>query len=477
MLSIGENLSGRGPISRREFLRIGSLGLGCFSLPWLLAQRAAAAHAGKNYLREKSVVLLFLHGGPSQFETWDPKPDAPAEIRTQLGVIPTKLPSVFFGSTFPKMAALADRLAVVRSFATGNVSHANAAVAVADNPLGAVQGAIYARLAGVTSPKSGIPNHVLITPAAVGYQEREPNERGPIHLMQTGELSSEFQPVKPIMTAETKSPPRKPNQEPHTAGLLSDLRLNIPWERFEDRRWLLKQLDTMRRDLDHRGTLEALDRFQQQAVEMLLNKVVDAFDLSKEPREVIARYSTDHMNNLRGQHLSVPQALGKQMLLARRLCEAGCGFVSVYSSYWDFHGTQDVLPSIKDGFEVNGPALDHAVSAFLEDVRSRGLEERILLVITGEMGRTPKGQGKGGRDHWGNLTPLVFAGGGLKMGQVIGRSDRIGSEPATERYGLSHLFATIMHTLFDRTAIRTQPNLPPKLLEIVTSGEPIAELY
>jgi pimeloyl-ACP methyl ester carboxylesterase len=475
MIWIGEHrASGKG-VSRREFLRVGSLGLGGLTLPWLLTLRAAEAQ--KSYVRDKSVVLLFLHGGPSQFETWDPKPDAPAEIRSMLGVIPTRLPGVQFGSTFPKMAALADRLAVVRSFATGNVLHSD--MALAGNKLGAVQGAIYARLAGSINPRSNIPNHVLLTPASVGYPEKEPQEGGPIHLMQTGALGTEFQPIKPLIASAApfrEKAPDKGGTPPAAEGLLGDMKLNVPLERFEDRRALLKQLDGLKRDLDYLGKMEALDRFQLQAAEVLLKGVADAFDLTKEPPHVVARYATDKYQDLRGQHLSVPQALGKQMLLARRLCEAGCGFVSVYSSYWDFHGTADVLPSIKEGFEVNGPALDHAVAAFLEDVRARGLEDRILLVITGEMGRTPKGQGKGGRDHWGNLTPLVLAGGGLKTGQVIGRSDRIGSEPATNRYGPSHLLATIMQTLFDTGEIRLRRDIPGALADVVSAGDPIPGL-
>ncbi|GIW85254.1 MAG: hypothetical protein KatS3mg107_0914 [Gemmataceae bacterium] len=199
MITIGEKFAGTKGLSRRTFLRVGSLGLGGFTLPWLLTNKAAAGDPGKSYVWDKSVILLCLHGGPSQLETWDPKPEAPSETRSLLGVISTRLPGVQFGSTFPKMAALPDRLAIVRSFATGNALHSDLAVAVAGNRLKAVQGAIYARLAGSINPRTHVPNHVLLTPAAVGFPQKEPIERGPIHLMNTGLLSVEFQPIKPVM--------------------------------------------------------------------------------------------------------------------------------------------------------------------------------------------------------------------------------------------------------------------------------------
>jgi uncharacterized protein (DUF1501 family) len=166
--------------------------------------------------------------------------------------------------------------------------------------------------------------------------------------------------------------------------------------------------------------------------------------------------------------------LGKQMLLARRLCEAGCGFVTVSDCGWDMHANGNspkkmaLLPTLAG-------QVDHAVAAFLEDVRQRGLSERILLIVTGEMGRTPRRNRDGGRDHYPNLTTLVFAGGGLKMGQVIGQSDRNASNPATERYTPKHLLATVMHTLLDLGKVRLMPSLG-KAGTALTEGEPIPAL-
>lgn len=171
--------------------------------------------------------------------------------------------------------------------------------------------------------------------------------------------------------------------------------------------------------------------------------------------------------------------LGKEMLLARRLCEAGCGCVTVVDSSWDFHGGGANNPGTIVGMNTLGAQLDHAVSAFLDDVRERGLSDRILLVVTGEMGRSPvKRNADAGTDHWGSLTPLLVAGGGLKMGQAIGQSDRTGGRPAGEGYGPEHLLATILHTMFDATTLRVSPELlSPEVGGVILNGQPIKELF
>ena len=189
--------------------------------------------------------------------------------------------------------------------------------------------------------------------------------------------------------------------------------------------------------------------------------VADAFDLTKENPKTVASYDTSHLFRMEdyhkgGKHYNnlvnqsrVSNLLGKQMLLARRLCEAGCGFVTVVDSCWDFHGDGNNPPT-PVGMSFLGPQLDHAVAAFLEDIHQRGLSDKILLIITGEFGPTPvKDRKHGGTGHLDSLTPLVFAGGGLKMGQVIGESNRNGSAPATRRYTPENLLATVLHTLFD----------------------------
>ena len=168
-----------------------------------------------------------------------------------------------------------------------------------------------------------------------------------------------------------------------------------------------------------------------------------------------------------------PEALGKQMMMARRLCESGCGFVTVTNTGWDMHGNAF---GVDDGMPILGPAVDKAVSAFIEDCEERGLSEKILLVITGEFGRTPRINNKGGRDHWGRLCTLAFSGGGLKMGQVIGQSDKTASSPASDLVTNNMLLGTVMHTLFDIPNLRLRNNFPADIQRVITNSKPIPQL-
>jgi len=236
----------------------------------------------------------------------------------------------------------------------------------------------------------------------------------------------------------------------------------------------------LRRNMDQSDALSGASEFQQQAFDVVMGGVDAAFDLSQESPEVLERYDTGRFkiprhilkkkNNVPGQS---PISLGKQMLLARRLVEADCRFVTVTSAGWDMHGNAF---GINDGMPLLGPAVDRAVSAFLEDLEQRGLFDRVLLVITGEFGRTPRINNKGGRDHWGNLCTLAFAGGGLPMGQVIGQSDRRAGEPAGQVVTSGQVLATIMGTLLDLAEVRLQPSVPPDIARALSSGQPIPQL-
>jgi uncharacterized protein DUF1501 len=255
--------------------------------------------------------------------------------------------------------------------------------------------------------------------------------------------------------------------------------LTLPRERFDDRRLLLAQLDTLRRDLDNRGALERVDRFQQQAYEVITRGIRDVFDVSKEDPRVLSRYDTSRLFRLEDatrwyDMKRASNLLGKQMLMARRLCEAGCGFVTVSDCGWDMHANEN-SPRNMAALPAMAGQVDHAVAAFLDDLENRGLSDKILLVVTGEMGRTPRRNGNGGRDHWGNLTSLALAGGGLRMGQVIGRSDRMASSPATERFGPQNLLSTVMHTLLDVGEVRVQRELG-RVANVISDGTPIARL-
>jgi uncharacterized protein (DUF1501 family) len=248
---------------------------------------------------------------------------------------------------------------------------------------------------------------------------------------------------------------------------------------------LLRQLDRIDRRIDSTGTMEGFDRYSQQALELLRGGAVRvALDLSREDPKTLAAYDTEHFRNYhcndeskfeRGGP-SIGISLGRQLLLARRLCEAGCRFVTVIHANWDFHARKGI-PNMPEGMSVLAPPLDHAVAAFLTDVEARGLSEKILLVITGEFGRTPGLDENLGRHHWPRICPLVFAGGGLRHGQVVGESDRRSGEPATEPYTIDDLHATLMHALFDVGRMRLDPSLPAPVMERAQKGRPIAELF
>lgn len=491
-------------MSRRNFLRVGALGLGSLTLPQLLAARAAESR----YVRDKSVVFLFLCGGPSQFETFDPKMAAPAEVRSVTGEVQTRLPGVTFGGTFPKLAALADRLAVVRSYRPSNANHDGGnSVLSCGNPTKAALGALYARLAGTGHPVTGLPSNVLLSPMSAGRESlgvnpNAPGVQGFQGAFQTGTLASTFQPFHPTapidsalsagFTNDGKKGKNDAKAAPATeAGLLADMKLRLPTGNLDDRLSLLKQLDGLQRGLES-DAIENLDKYQQQAYQVLLSGVSRAFDLSKEDPDLVRRYDTsayrtpaDLGKRLTQTQSHTPTQFGRQMLLARRLVESGVGFVTVGLTGWDMHGNNGF--GIADGFSILGPAVDHALSVFLQDLEERGLSDKVLLVVAGEMGRTPKiNPGRAaamdttlvrpGRDHWANLGALMLAGGGLRMGQVVGQSDRTGGNPATEPVTPSHLLATIMHTLFDIGQVRVQPNLPVDILRLLTDSRPIAEL-
>ncbi len=228
-----------------------------------------------------------------------------------------------------------------------------------------------------------------------------------------------------------------------------------------------------------------METTREKAFNMLLRGVGDAFDLSKEDAKLVERYDTaplvrpeniDKKWNNYNNYVDNAKTLGKLMLLARRLCERGAGFVTVTTNFvWDMHADVNNAP-VAEGMKYMGAPLDHAVSAFLEDVEARGLSDKILLVCCGEMGRTPRINKNGGRDHWGNLGPLVLAGGGLKMGQVIGQSARNGGEPNSEPVRIKNVISTVMHTLFDVGQLRLIRGVGREILQM-SEAEPIPGLH
>lgn len=440
--------------NRRELLSIGALGLGGLTLASLLNRQAWASDSA-SALTGKSVIFLFQQGGPSQLETFDPKPDAPTGTRTVTGVTRTSIPGVQFGSTMSQLAKLADKLTVVRSFQTGNAGH-NIKPIVSSHSNDANIGAHYARVAGATNAATGSPTTAVLYPAAVDPEAPPPQARG--DLLATGNYGASYAPFVPGAGGQ----------------LQQDMQLTLDRDRFlNDRRAVLQGLDRLSRAADINGQLEATDDIRRQAYQVLLGDGVrSALDLSLEDRATLAMYDTGPIskpgawNHVRrgtaGYYDSQSRNIGKLLLMARRLCEAGCGFVTIHAGYagvWDMHADGNNL-NMTDGMNAVGRSFDHAVAAFIRDLESRGLQDQIMLVTTGEMGRTPRINKRGGRDHWSRLAPLLIYGGGAPAGKIVGQSTRDAGEPATDAVGPAHLISTILRTVIDPAVLRLFPEFP-----------------
>ncbi len=455
-------------VGRRTFLQAGHLALGGLGLGSLLASRAAASTAlSSSVLKDRSVIFLFLHGGPSQIETFDPKMTAPVGIQSVNGEIQTRTPGITFGSALPKLAQLSDKFSVVRSFATGDGNHDIKPI-VCRETLNANLGSLYARVAGTNRPGSGFPTNVALFPQSI-IPTAQPAVKSFGDFTSAGKLGNGFRPFVPGAEGEAQD----------------NMKLHLDRTRLDDRRLLLQKLDTIRRSAEQGGLLTGLDRVQQQAFETIIGGAASAFDLSKEDPATIQRYDTfplmspDAISrrwNNHANYVDNVQSLGKLLLLARRLCEAGCGFVTVTTNFvWDMHSDVNNA-GVEEGMRYMGAPLDHALSAFIEDLWARNLQDKILLVACGEMGRTPRINANGGRDHWGGLAPLLLTGGGLQMGRVIGESTRDAGEPASTPQRIPNLIATILHSLFDVGQLRLLPNAPRELTQQLSAAEPIPGL-
>ena len=263
-----------GQINRRAMLTIGGLGFGGLSLANLLAAKSLAKDGAKPITTGRSVIFLLQHGGPTQFETFDPKTNVPEAIRTVGGVTQTSIPGVAFGASLPRLAKLAHRLAIVRSYATGSGGHSNRPL-VSRSSLDSNIGTIYARLAGTNHAQTGMPTNVALYPNSVEPDALGPDERfGKIGA--AGSLGSSYAPFAPG----------------GGSNLQANMELMLERGRFDDRRLLLNSLDRLKRDLDRSRTFEGVDTYRQQAFDMVLRGVADAFDLSNEDQRTIDRYDT-----------------------------------------------------------------------------------------------------------------------------------------------------------------------------------------
>jgi hypothetical protein len=456
-----------GPISRRGVVLSGALGLGGFCLSDLLRLRAARGEAAAE--SEASVLFVWLPGGPPHHETYDMKPGAPSEIRGAFQPIRTNVPGIEVCEHLPRHAACADRYSLIRSisheFADHGGGHKRFLTGRSPKePTGFVNdapmvGSFVAR--HLEGRSRGLPNYTALVDRG----------RSGVDVFSFGSayLGPSYDPF--IVAGDPAEPSfRVPNLAIDEATA----------RRLDDRATLSREIDRLREAVDRDGTLTAKDRFDRQAVELLTSReALEAFDLSREPDAVRDRY---------GRH-----RFGQRALLARRLIEAGTTFVTCVMEHpggsapangvynWDSHA---VNCHIFDDALWRLPFYDQAVTALIEDLHSRGLDRRVLLVVTGEFGRTPRinyqvgTQTKvrqPGRDHWPGAMSVLVSGGGLRMGQVVGSTDAHGAHPRDTPLSPNDLWATVYRhlgidprdTVLDRSG-RPMPILP--------SGRPIAEL-
>lgn len=455
--------------SRRGMLKASLMGLSGLSLSGLLRNRARAAETGTPIGGRKAVILLWMAGGPSHIDTWDPKPGRPLQNRGPFGVIPTRLPGVFLCEHLPRQAALLDRFTIIRSVDARFSNHEPNKVFQTANILAAprlrASGEMYPAIGSIVAKHHGA--NAAGMPPYVAFQTSR------THIARGGYLGRRYDPFiansasrLPIYTDVGKDTGRTTNAD------FFHLPRGLTQERLLDRRSLLEDMDTLRRELDRSGDVEAMGRYEQEAVDLLLGRTArEAFDLSREPAAVRDRY---------GKQLWCQQAL-----LARRLVEAGVAFVTLDLSYhpasgtWDTHG--DNIPpygGISKGLKPLLPLFDHLVTTLVLDLSQRGLLDDVLVIAMGEFGRTPVMGTQGstdGRDHWPVVMSMLLAGGGLRHGQVIGATEADGGHIRSRPVTPGDLAATIYHHM-GVPLESTYPDGNGRPLSIVQGGSPIAEL-
>jgi hypothetical protein len=406
-------------VSRRSTLKAGLAGIAGLTAPGLLQLQAAGAEHGKP-MAQKSVILIWMTGGPSHIDTWDVKPDAPPEIRGPFNTIATRLPGVRLCEHLPKQAAMLDKFTIVRSVDCRFSNHEPNMVMQTANRQAAPrvnkEAGRYPALASVIAKHRG-PNDPTLPPYVVlNMQSRS-------HVAWAGDLGKRYDPMLG-----------------NNVSQLFTLPADLSQERIRSRQNLLGQFDRMRRGLDLSGSMESLDHYGRQAVEMVIGqKAREAFDLSREPQAGLDHY---------GSHNWCRQAL-----LARRLVEAGVNFVTIdlsshgASGTWDTHG--DNIPpygGIMNGLRPLLPVFDQLITALVSDLEQRGLLDDVLVIAMGEFGRSPQIGTQGstdGRNHWPIVSSLALAGGGLRHGQVIGSTERDGGQIRERPVTPSDLAATI----------------------------------
>jgi hypothetical protein len=442
-------------ISRRQFLRVGTLGAAGLALPDLLRLRAQSPMAGRP--SPKAVIMIHLNGGPPHIDMYDLKPDAPAEYRGEFKPIRTNVPGFDICELMPYQAKIADKLAIVRNLQMSTSSH-NVGREV-------FSGFLF----NVPGEGSGLPGAKGEPRPAFGcvVSRLQPAARGvPPYVSFRGAGENEA----PFYVGAGHKPFRVPGDPagyPRLDKMSLTLGQDMTLKRLGDRTALLRGFDTLRRDLDTHGDLAGMDRFTIQALEIITSaRVRDAFDFRREPDRVQARY---------GDHRYAPdRALAMQFLIARRLVEAGVSVVSLDAFSWDTHS--DNFPICRRTL----PMLDQMLSALVSDLSDHGLDRDVAVVMWGEFGRSPKiyfepGKKTAGRDHHGPANFVLFAGGGLRMGQVIGATDARAERPKGTPYRPQSVLATLYH-VFHINPETTIPDLTGRPMYLLDDREPIAEL-
>ncbi len=404
--------------TRRDFLAIGAMAFGGLALPGLLRAEAAAGRRS-----HKAIINIFLPGGPPHIDMWDLKPDAPSEIRGEFRPIKTKVPGMEICELFPRLASMADKFALIRSLADSAGDHSAYQCMTGRRPNQPpppggwpAYGAWLSKLQGPVDP--AIPPHLSLMYTCGHRPWGEPGDGGFL-----GISHAPFNLVGREATVERRSE--------------NMVLQGITLERLQDREQLRSAFDRFRRDADTSGAMEGLDEFAGKAMGILTsNRLADALDLSKEDPRVLERYGVDDPAFERD---GAPRMV-RNFCLARRLVEAGARVVSMNFTRWDWHGGDGMnfVQARKDF-----PLLDVALSALLEDLAERGLDQDVSVVVWGEFGRTPRLNKMNSRDHWPQANCALLAGGGMRLGQVIGATNKYAEYPVDRPVTFQEVFATL----------------------------------
>jgi len=429
-------------LSRRSFLRLGALGLGGLSFPQLLRAESQLGRGSSS----KALILVYLPGGPPHQDMFDLKMNAPAEIRGEFSEIATAVPGIRICEHLPRLAKMADKLAFIRSVVGAKDRHESFQCVTGrlneNQPPGGWPeiGSVVSRLQGDAG--AAVPSYVNLSQK----MQHAPYNQGRNSFLGVGH--SPFMPL---------------------GSVKDDMTLNgISIERLADRRALLRSFDSFRREADASGAMAGLDEFETQAFDILTSsRLLKALDVSSEPEKIRARYGKG-TEAIQGD--AAPR-LNEQFLLARRLVEAGVRVVTLSYSFWDWHG---------NNFDIakrNLPDLDEALSALVGDLHDRGMDQDVTVLAWGEFGRSPRINAGGGRDHWPNVSCALLAGGGMKTGQVIGATDRLGGEAADRPVHFQEIFATVYHNLGINPNTSTVPDLTGRPHYLVDGAyQPMREL-